>query len=106
MVPGKIWLRMGSSCLGWLGKTFLLENIHNRTHWINPNNLDANKVVKAAAGRETISQRSGEDVIGPMLVDNHNPSELTGNPLKCFIRSAGRVRRVLRLVCERNAGKM
>ena len=67
VVPGKIWLRMGSSCLGWLGKAFLLETIHNRTHWINPNN----KVVNAAAGRETISKRSGGDVIGPMLVDNH-----------------------------------
>ena len=76
VVPGKIWLRMGSSCLGWLGKVFLLETIHNRTHWINPNNLHANKVVNAAAGRETISQRSGEDVIGPMLVDNHRVSTL------------------------------
>ena len=76
VVPGKIWLRMGSSCLGWLGKAFLLETIHNRTHWINPNNLDANKVVNAAAGRETISQRSGGDVIGPMLVDNHRVSTL------------------------------
>ena len=76
VVPGKIWLRMGSSCLGWLGKAFLPETIHNRTHWINPNNLDANKVVNAAAGRETISQRSGGDVIGSMLVEKHRVSTL------------------------------
>ena len=99
---------MGSSCLGWLGKTFLLENIHNRTHWINPNNLQQGRQRCCRERNNLTKVRWGCDRfhVGRQS-QSFNPSELTGNPLKCFIRSAGRVRRrVLRLVCERNAGKM